>query len=208
VSQVDEFLEPHIQPFKDEIARLQQTARDLEAEIKALPRERRQIEENAGDALLDARFAGDTTAERKVAKTLEDLRIRQALLEQQIAACQLRIEKKRLERDQAIIKICQEEATARRKQAEEHWKHTEELLRQINEYEECDYFLKRPESEVGGPPVRIGITERTNRLARDFEIKAEEVRRNARYMEQVIERKRREIARAHSESIDDDDEEE
>lgn len=206
MNRINEFLEPHIQPFKDEIARLQQTARDLEAEIKALPRERREIEENAGEALLDARFAGDTAAERKAGKTLEDLRIRQALLEQQIAACQLRIEKKRLERDQAIIKICQEEAAARRKQAEEHWKHTEELLKQINEYEECDYFLKRPEPYIGGPPVRIGITERTNNLARGFERKAEEVLRDARYMEQVIERKRREIARAHDETIDDDDE--
>lgn len=205
MNRINEFLEPHIQPFKDEIARLQQTARDLEAEIKALPRDRREIEENAGEALLDARFAGDTAAERKAGKTLEDLRIRQALLEQQIAACQLRIEKKRLERDQTIIKICQEEAAIRRKQAEEHWKHTEELLKQINEYEECDYFLKRPESEIGGPPVRIGITERTNSLARGFERKAEEVLRDARYMEQVIERKRREIARAHDETIDDDD---
>ena len=56
---------------REEEARLRRTAHELEAEMRALDVEQRQIEREAGDALLDARFSGDTEAEKKVAQRLE-----------------------------------------------------------------------------------------------------------------------------------------
>lgn len=206
MNQVDEIVEPHVQPFRAEIERLQQVAGDLEREIRALADERREIEENAGDALLDARFAGDVAAEKKIGKALEDLRVRRIMLEQQLAACRLRIDKEHLKRWQTVVNVCQAEAAPRRKQAAEHWKHTEELLRQINEYEEADFVLKLPKVDIG-ESYRPGITNRLNSLARSLEIAAEEALHHVRTMEAKIATARRRGSRARAEIIDDDEEE-
>ncbi len=206
MTEVAAIIEPHIQPIREEIGRLEQTARDLEKEIGALADERREIEENAGDALLDARFAGDAAAEKKIGKALEDLRVRQVVLEQQLAACRLRIDKEHLKRWQMVVNVCQEEAAPRRKQAAEHWKYTEELLQQINEYEKADFVLRLPKVDIG-ESYRPGITNRLNGLARSLEIAAEEALHHVRTMEAKIASARRRGSRARAEIIDDDEEE-
>ena len=203
-NEVATIIDTHVQPFMAEIDRLHQVADDIEKEIRALADERRKIEENAGDALLDARFAGDEAAAKKIAKDLEGLRVRRTMLEQQLAACRLRVDKEYLKRWQKVVAVCLAEAAPRREQAAEHWKHTEELLQQINEYEKADFVLRLPEPKTG-TPYRPGITLRLNRLAQAFEITANTARGHVQVMEAKIASARKRGAQARAGITDDDD---
>lgn len=198
---VSKVVEAGIAAVRQEEEHLKQTARDLEEELQALDSEQRRIERVAGDDLLDARFSGDTKAEKKVAQSLENIRLKRTMLEKQLAACRVRIDNKHLERWKTEARACQEAAVKHREEAAAHWVHTEDLLRQINEYELCDYVLKRPEAKMG-EPARLGITASLNWDAYELEKHATEALDMARIFERKINPKRGEEAQTIEQAID------
>lgn len=189
MSTVDEIIAAGIAAVVEEKDRLTQTARDLEVELQAAASEQRRIEQACGDELLDARFSGDTKVEKQVAKELEQVRIKRTMLEQQLAACRARIDDKELERWKTEAGVCRTEAAKIRAKAKEHWAHTEDLLRQINEYEQSDYILRTPDRQRG-VPFPIGITARFNQEAAAIEERATRAFDMIKIFERDLARKR------------------
>lgn len=180
---------------REEEARLRRTAHELEAEMRALDVEQRQIEREAGDALLDARFSGDTEAEKKVAQRLEEIRLKRTLLERQRDACLPRIAAAEIARWYAEARACREAAVTLRKEAAEHWKYVEDLLAKINKHERCTYLLSYPRVTPERPVLR-GISDSLRSQADGLDERAKNAIRRARMLEGRLTRKQEEANRA------------
>ena len=187
---VDEAIAAGTAEILQERERLEQVARDLETELKDLDVEQKEIEEACGDALLDARFSGDTKTEKKVAKDLEHIRIKRIMLERQLAACRTRIDDTIIEKWAAEARECRRRAAEYRTAEATHRAVTEDLLKQINEYEDCDYHLEYPET-VMYEPCKIAISDRHGGNAGELEEHAQFCDKRGKDATETINKRRR-----------------